>query len=313
MDILLPGINSVDSLTIWGLGTMGRTWVVAALSAGFEVYAHEPDKGVEEKAIRFIEKALQKIEKKDGPEGLTQAAMDRLHVVSEDDAIKSGTPIHLEVIPEDLSMKIDFFENLGPQLPPDVVIWSNTSCLDVEKMAMASGRPKLFIGAHGMNPVHLMKGVEVIRTDVVDPDVFTWTMEVLKKMGKTPFPAKNVPGFIVNKLYVPLALETIRLLFRREADTETIDQALKLSLGHPQGGLLLADRIGHDVMIDVADELFFATQDPRYTVPQEYREMVEAGNRGSKSGQGFYNWADPRNPTPVPFEKLTVPVQKKES
>jgi 3-hydroxybutyryl-CoA dehydrogenase len=161
-----------------------------------------------------------------------------------------------------------------------------------------------------MNPVHLMPGVEVVRTDLVDETVFSWTMKVLEKMGKIPFPAHNVPGFIVNKLYVPLALDTIRLVFRGEAEIATIDQALKLSLGHPQGGLILADRIGHDVMIDVSNELYTATQDPRFVVPPEYMAMREAGNLGFKSGRGFYDWTeDPRNPTPVPLEELGNPVK----
>jgi 3-hydroxybutyryl-CoA dehydrogenase len=305
----LADIKAVDSMTIWGLGTMGRTWALAGLLGKFKVYAHEPFESTKEDALKFIEKTLQKIEAKKEAEGLAKEGMGNLSIVDAKEAIVTGTPIHLEVIPESLSGKIDFFREIGPKFPEDTVLWTNTSCLNVEKIGVASGRPEFFVGTHGMNPVHLMPGVEVVRTDLVDDKVFSWTMKVLEKLGKIPFPARNVPGFIVNKLYVPLALDTIRLLFRGEADTQTIDQALKLSLGHPQGGLILADRIGHDVMIDVSNELYNATQDPRFVVPPEYLKMREVGNIGFKSGQGFYRWReDPRNPSPVPVDELTEPA-----
>jgi 3-hydroxyacyl-CoA dehydrogenase len=294
------------------LGTMGRSWALAALMAGFKVYGHEPAEGTRKSALAFIEKTLKKFEEKKEEKGFAERAMSNLIGVDAKGAIASKAPVHLEVIPESIAGKIAFFRELGPKLPQDTVLWTNTSCLDVERIGRASGRPEAFVGTHGMNPVHLMPGVEVVRTDLVDGAVFDWTMKVLEKLGKTPFAARNVPGFIVNKLYVPLALDTIRLVFRREADIETIDRALKLSLGHPQGGLLLADRIGHDVMIDVSNELYQATQDPRFVVPPEYLEMRKAGNLGFKSGRGFYDWTvDARNPSPVPFEQLTKPSSGK--
>jgi len=302
-------IEEVESMTIWGLGTMGRTWALAALMGGFKVYAHEPVEETRKNALAFIEKTLKRFEEKKGEKGLAEKGMSNLIEVDAEGAIASNTPIHLEVIPESITGKIAFFRELGPKLPADIVLWTNTSCLDVERIGRASGRPEALVGTHGMNPVHLMPGVEVVRTDLVDEEVFDWTMKVLEKLGKTPFPARNVPGFIVNKLYVPLALDTIRLVFRREADVETIDRALKLSLGHPQGGLILADRIGHDVMIDVSNELYQATQDPRFVVPLEYLEMRKAGNLGFKSGRGFYDWTvDIKQPSPVPFEELTKSV-----
>ncbi len=305
VQLQLLDIKDVDSLTIWGLGTMGRTWAVAALLGGFRVFAHELSGRAKDDAIKFIEKTLKRTEEKKGPEGLLLEAMNRLSIVERYGAIESGTPIHLEVVPENLALKIDFFSELGPRLPDNTVLWTNTSCLDVEKLGRASGRPEYFVGTHGMNPVHLMPGVEVVRTDLVDEAVFKWTMDVLKKMGKTPFPARNFPGFIVNKVYVPLALDTIRLLFRGEADVATIDQALKLSLGHPQAGLLLADRIGHDVMIDVANELYAATQDPRFVAPPLYLLMRELGHLGFKTGTGFYDWReDSRNPRPLTVEQI---------
>jgi len=304
MDVKLLPVSEVNSLSIWGQGTMGRTWTLAALMGGFEVWAHEPNSDTEASAMEFIDSVLRKAEKKKEQPGYADEMLRRLKLVSSNELIESDTPIHLEVIPENMRLKLDFFKGLDLQLLENTVLWTNTSCLNVEQMAIASGHPELFVGTHGMNPVHMMAGVEVVRTNLVDETVFDWTMEVLKKMGKTPFPAINVPGFIVNKVYVPLALDCIRLLFRREADIATVDKALQLSLGHPQGAFLLADRIGHDVMIDVANALHAATQDPRFVVPVEYLAMRKAGLLGSKSGKGFYNWTDPKNPVPVPLEEL---------
>jgi len=204
MEISLIEVEKVNSITIWGLGTMGRTWAVTALLGGFRVHAHEPEEKTATSALEFIRNTLEKIESKKGTEGLAAEALDRFCVVNHKKAIFSGSSIHLEVIPEDMEMKKMFFTHLGPRLPDNTVLWSNTSCLDVEEMARTSGKPELFVGTHGMNPVHLMPGVEVVRTNLVDPTVYQWTMDVLKKMGKTPFPARNVPGFIVNKLYVAL-------------------------------------------------------------------------------------------------------------
>jgi len=305
MSISLPKPEEVNSLGLWGLGTMGRGWAANSLLQGFSVHAHEPLDATRESALAEIQKVLEKREKKKGPDGLAEEAMSRLHIETADDVICCGAPIQLEVIPESLDLKLGFWRDLAPRLPANTVLWSNTSCLPVTKMANVSGRPALFVGTHGMNPVYLMKGVEVVRTEVVDSDVFDWTMEVIGKMGKTPFPARDFAGFIVNRGFVAMALHYVGMLFRDEFDVATCDQALILSLGHPQGIFLLLDRIGHDVMVDVAFELFAATNDARYIPHPKYAEMVSGGDLGFKAGVGFYNWAEgPKNPKPVPNDEL---------
>ena len=232
----------------------------------------------------------------------------KLHIITtQNELFAIDTPILLEVIPEKIALKKAVFAETCPQLPPDTVIWTNTSCLNVEDMAMASRRPNMFLGTHGMNPVNLTPTVEVVKHDLLDQDVLRWTLDVLRKIGKKPFVALNVPGFIVNKLFMRFAFHGLRILERREADVATLDQALTMSLGHPQGLCLLLDRIGMDVMRDVGEALYSATQDHDYCPPALVYNMIKAGNLGAKTGKGFYDWRDdPKNHMPVVFEELTV-------
>ena len=172
-------------------------------------------------------------------------------------------------------------------------------------MAQAFGRPGQMLATHGMNPVFMMKGVEVVQHPLLDPDILTWTNDFLThRLGKTPFIAKDVPGFIVNKGFIAWANFYLEMLVRGEGTVADIDTGLTLSLGHPQGIFMLIDRIGVDVMVFVSDALYKATQDIRYTIPQFLREMVKVDFLGAKSGQGFYDWTDPRNPVPRTIDVL---------
>ena len=190
-------------------------------------------------------------------------------------------------------------------MPAETIFWTNTSCLDVERMGEASGRPDRFLGTHGMNPVHLMKGVEVVRHPKLSDDVLDFALTMLKRVNKDPFVTENVPGFIVNNGLIPWMIHYTNMLERRQATTEDIDKALKSSLGHPQGVFLLTDFIGVNTTILVAEELYQATLDPRYIAPPLLYKMREAGWDGFKTGRGFYDWSDRKNPKPIPFEELT--------
>ena len=311
MSIQLLSIEDVKSIGIMGAGgTMGSTWALNSILHGFQVFAYEPDSSRMNAATQFMKTTLDNMKANEKLEQSPDAVMELLKVVDETGIIQSGAPIILEAIPENLQLKLDFFRELGSKLPESTVPWTNTSCLDVEKLAIAFGRPELLVGAHGMNPVHLTKGVEVVRTTIVDPAVYDWTKRVIEKMGKVPFPAVNVPGFIVNRVFVAFALHLVANLFRDEFDVGTADTALKFSLGHPQGIFKLLDYIGHDTMVNVARELEAATGDIRYQAPEKYLAMVTQGHLGKKSGHGFYDWTDPRNPIPIPMEELALPVAK---
>jgi 3-hydroxybutyryl-CoA dehydrogenase len=250
------------------------------------------------------------LKKKGKWDGDVDSTFAKLDVLSNESELAScGAPVLLEVIFEDLTLKCETYKRLGEIMPAETMFWTNTSCLDVERMGEASGRPERFLGTHGMNPVHLMKGVEVVRHPKLDQEVLDFTLSMLKRVNKDPFVTNNVPGFIVNNGLIPWMIHYTLMLERRQATTEDIDKALKSSLGHPQGVFLLTDFIGVNTTILVAEELYDATLDPRYIAPPLLYKMREAGWDGFKTGRGFYDWSDRKNPKPIPFEELTKPKE----
>lgn len=304
----IPKPEEVKSVALMGFGTMGHTWATALLLGGMKVFVYESVREVVDKNKGRIEGYLGSLKKKGKWDGDVAEAMSRLEVLENESALaECGAPVLLEVIFEDLQLKIDTFARLSKILPPDTIIWTNTSCLDVERMAEASGRPDKFVGTHGMNPVHLMKGVEIVRHPKLSEEVLEHTLAMMKRIGKDPFVTENVPGFIVNNGLIPWMLHYANMLQRRQASTEDIDKALKSSLGHPQGVFMLTDFVGVNTTILVAEELYTATLDPRYLVPPLLYKMREAGWDGFKTGRGFYDWSDRKNPKPIPYEELDKP------
>lgn len=304
----VPAASEVKSVAVMGFGTMGHTWSSALLMGGLDVHVWESHQKTIEINRERIKGYLESLKKKGKWTGDPEATMGRLHFLkNESDLGTCGAAIVLEVIFEDLKLKCETFQRLGKVLPADTVMWTNTSCLDVLRMGEASGRPDRFIGTHGMNPVHLTKGVEVVKHEKLDPAVLDLTLAMIKRMGKDPFVTANVPGFIVNNGLLPWMIHYVNMLARGQATTQDIDTALISSLGHPQGVFLLTDFIGVNTTILVAEELYRATLDPRYLVPPLLYDMRKVGWDGFKTGRGFYDWTDPKNPKPLPLEKLTEP------
>jgi 3-hydroxybutyryl-CoA dehydrogenase len=292
-----------------GFGTMGHTWTTALLLGGLEAHVYDADAKMVENHLRRVRGYLESLKNKGKWDGDPDATMGKLHVLEKEaDLATCGAPVLLEVIFENLELKLEVYRRLGEMMPADTIYWTNTSCLDVEKMADATGHADRFVGTHGMNPVHLMRGVEVVTHPKLDRAVLDFTLAMLEKVHKDPFVTENVPGFIVNNGLIPWMIHFVRMLERRQATTEDIDKALKSSLGHPQGVLMLTDFVGVNTTILVAEELYAATLDPRYVVPKLLYDMREAGWDGFKTGRGFYDWSDRKNPEAIPFEKLTERV-----
>lgn len=304
----IPKPEDVGAIAVMGFGTMGHTWTTALLLGGLDVFVYETvQETVEANKIR-VRGYLERMKNKKKWEGDVDQAISRIQFLGNESALaECGAPILLEVIFEDLKLKCDTFGRLGKMLPPDTVLWTNTSCLDVMRMGEASGRPEKFVGTHGMNPVHLMKGVEIVRHEKLDQEVLDLTLGMMKRIKKDPFVTDNVPGFIVNNGLIPWMIHFTNMLARGQATTADIDKALRGSLGHPQGVFLLTDYIGINTTILVAEELYQATLDPRYLVPPLLYDMRKAGWDGFKTGRGFYDWGDPKNPQPVSLEDLTRP------
>jgi len=213
----------------------------------------------------------------------------------------SETDIVIEAIIENLEIKRDVYAKLDSLCKPETIFASNTSSLSITEMMTATGieRQRRFIGMHFFNPVPLMKLVEVIRTILTDDDVYAEAVALAKSMGKTVAQAGDKTGFIVNRLLVPFMLDAIRALEEGLASIEDIDNAMKLGCNHPMGPLTLTDFVGLDTTCYIANIMFDEFKERRFAPPPLLKRMVQAGLFGRKSGRGFYDYTDPKNPKPI--------------
>ncbi len=288
-------VEKDSMIAVMGLGKMGGDWVVTLLEGGYRVVGFDVSDGCRSHCQDSVKKGLQWVGKKrhGDDEGFAQSALERFEVVDNEAAFVAqarAAQIFLECIYEDLSLKCEMLARVVPQLKDDTLLWTNTSSLSIQTMAIASTRPRKFVGTHGMNPVYQMPAVEVVQHDSVDESSVHATVELLKGLGKDPFVASDVSGFWVNKHLVPFMLEAMRALERGEITVEDGDIGLKGSLGHPQGVFRLADFIGADTMYRVAMAMYLQTQDPRLYPPALLVKMFKKNQLGVKTGSGFYQW-----------------------
>ncbi|MHC4932235.1 MAG: 3-hydroxyacyl-CoA dehydrogenase family protein [Planctomycetota bacterium] len=288
-------------IAILGTGVMGRGWMVQCAMAGHEVHCFDTVEKTLAGSLPFVEKLVGKVAKRqkiEDPE-VTSKAMSLIKTYGDlngfMDAAK-GSEVFLECIFEDIDLKCSVLGELLPQLPENVVFWSNTSSLNIDILALAGGRPAKSIVTHGMNPVPMMPGVEVVPCEETSAETVDFTREALQQMGKAPFLAPNIPGFWVNRLLMPQMLDAVRLLEQGKIQVEDGDVGLNTSLGHPQGTFKLHDFISTPTMLRVGLEMYQASNDPRLYPPLMLMRMVKNGEFGAGSGQGFYDWSDPRNP-----------------
>ena len=197
----------------------------------------------------------------------------------------------VEAINEDFQIKREIFEKLDSICKPETVFASNTSSLSITDLAAITKRPTRFVGLHFFNPVQMMKLVEVVRTIMVEDDVFAAAQAFGDSVGKTVVRAKDSCGFVVNLLLVPYLLDAVRWYENGLATAEDIDNAMKLGCGHPMGPLTLCDFIGLDTMMHIGDIMFDEFREARYAPPPLLRRMVAAGYIGKKSGRGFYDYS----------------------
>jgi 3-hydroxyacyl-CoA dehydrogenase len=286
---------------IIGTGVMGRGWITQCAMTGHEVHCYDANADMLAGAKDFCQslaaKAAKKLKVDDPQFGATTVA--NIHTHADKAAFMKaakGCEVFLEVIFEDLKLKCQVLSELLPQLPEKIIFWSNTSSLDIDKMGDAGGRPERSIVTHGMNPVPLMPGVEVVAGAKTTGETVEFTRQALLTMKKAPFMAPNIPGFWVNRLLVPQMLDAVRLLEQGKIKVEDGDIGLNTSLGHPQGTFKLHDFVTTPTMLRVALEMYQASNDPRMYPPLLLIRMVKNGEYGASSGKGFYDWSDPRNP-----------------
>jgi 3-hydroxybutyryl-CoA dehydrogenase len=273
-----------------GAGQMGAGIAQVAASSGFEVVLRDVEERFLERGQDIIEKSLDKFVEKDK---LTvhkrNAILSNIHYTTslEDFA---DCDLVVEAILENKNLKLELFQNLGQIVKPDGILASNTSSIPITELATASNRPEQFIGMHFMNPVPLMALVEVIRGYSTSDATLEFTLETAKKMGKTPVQCNDFPGFVSNRILMPMLNEAIQCVMEGVAEPEAIDQIMKLGMNHPMGPLTLADFIGLDTCLAIMEVLHEGLGDDKYRPSPLLRKMVQAGLLGRKSKRGFYEY-----------------------
>ncbi|MGH9755331.1 MAG: 3-hydroxyacyl-CoA dehydrogenase family protein [Blastocatellia bacterium] len=292
---------AIKKIGVLGAGLMGAGIAQVAAASGYDVTIVEISDELIKKGLGGIEKSLAKfVEKGAISAGQKDDTLARLRGTTKLEEV-AGADIVIEAIIENLQAKRDTYARLDALCKPETIFASNTSSLSITEMMIATSakRQERFIGMHFFNPVPLMKLVEVIRTILTDDDVYAEAVALAESMGKTVVRASDKTGFVVNRLLVPFMLDAIRALEEGLASIEDIDNAMKLGCNHPMGPLTLTDFVGLDTTYYIANIMFDEFKERRFAPPPLLKRMVQAGLFGRKSGRGFYDYTDPKNPKPV--------------
>lgn len=273
-----------------GCGTMGAGIAQTFAVNGHEVVMFDRTMELVDRGVAMIEKQLKRqAEKGRMTEEDVHAALLRLsRSVDVNDA--ADATLALEAIYEEMSAKRELFQALDTICAPECLFGSNTSSLSVTEMASGLHHEEQFLGIHFFNPAPVMKLVEVIRGDATSDEAMTRTLDLVRSIGKEPVICRESPGFIVNRILIPMINEAVELLDRGVASREDIDQAMKLGANHPMGPLELADFVGVDIVLAIMEVLFRETGDPKYRPSLMLRRLVRAGKLGRKTGEGFYSY-----------------------
>jgi 3-hydroxybutyryl-CoA dehydrogenase len=291
----------IKKVGVLGCGLMGSGIAQTAAGAGFDVVVREVSDELCERGFAGIEKSLAKFAEKGTitPDQRGEIR-GRIRGTTKFEDL-SDCDVIVEAIIENLDTKRDTYRQLDELCKPETVFASNTSSLSITEMMTATSaeRQKRFIGLHFFNPVPLMKLVEVVRTILTDEGVYEAAVEFGRRLGKVPVRAGDKSGFVVNRLLVPYLLDAIRALEEGVGSIVDIDNGMKLGCGHPMGPLTLLDFVGLDTTYYISEIMFNEFRERRFAAPPLLKRMVMAGLYGRKTGRGFYDYADPKNPVPM--------------
>lgn len=290
--------TDINHIGIIGAGQMGNGIAHVAAQSGFKVTMVDVNPASLEKALATIAKNMDRQVQKGSMTEAEKKAAEALLKTSTTVADLANCDLIVEAATENEEVKKKIFREVDGIAQKSCIIASNTSSISITRLAAVTSRPEQFIGLHFMNPVPMMALVEIIRGLATSQETYERVLEVAQKMGKTVATSEDVPGFIVNRILLPMLNEAAYALQDGVADVRSIDTALKLGAGHPMGPLQLADFIGLDTCVAIMRVLHNELGDSKYRPCPLLVKFVDAGWLGKKTGRGFYDYSDPANPKP---------------
>ena len=290
----------MKNIAVIGAGAMGNGIAHTFAQSGYKVQLIDVNKEALKKALKTISNNLDRLISKGRiEESLKSKTLSNISTFTNiSDGVEYASLV-IEAATENLDLKLKIFQDLDNSCPEDTILATNTSSISITQIASVTSRPKQVIGMHFMNPVPIMPLVEIISGYNTSKEVLSFINNLTEEIGKTPVIVNDYPGFVANRILIPMINEAIETLYSGVAGVQEIDTIMKLGMAHPMGPLELADFIGLDVCLSILEVMYEGFKNPKYAPNPLLVNMVQAGKYGIKSGEGFYNYQDNRKATIV--------------